>query len=77
MTPLHVLLQAAVSHIKTIRPELSEAAIARAAGLEPSALNRAKHSCRPETLDAVLGAVTALTSTPCDIRLHFGEAAAK
>lgn len=57
MTPLNQILVQAIDIAKSREPGLSEAEIARRAGLARAGLSRAKHACGPPTLAAVLDAL--------------------
>lgn len=57
MTPLHELLINAIEIAKRREPDLSDAEIARRAGLRTTTLWRAKQRCGPATLEAVFDAL--------------------
>lgn len=69
MTPLAKLLEQAITVAQIAKPELTERAIAEAAGLEPANLSRAKKACSPHTLAAVLVAIQNLTGAVLDVQL--------
>lgn len=69
MTPLHAILAAAIDRAQAVRPSLTLAEIAAAAGLHKQALYRARAACSEETLGKVLAAIEQLVGLRLDVGL--------